>query len=50
MAALYLEEEEATRDEAIGELPPLPTVVTYPQSGSLALLPLQGPDYKAQVR
>ena len=49
MQALYLNYDEAIQDEAVGDLPPLPYPVTYPAYGSLALLPLQGPNYQAQV-
>ena len=50
MQALFLNQTEAFQDEAIGDLPVLPLTVTYPSYGSAALLPLQGPSYKAEVR
>ena len=50
MQALFLRQDKAVQDEAIGDLPELPIPVTYPAYGSATLLPLQGPDYKAVVR
>ena len=49
MEALFLEGDGATADDAVGPLPTLPVPVNYPQWASLALLPLQGPDYQTQV-
>lgn len=49
MQALYLDYDQAYQDEEVGDLPALPWSVTYPGYGSLAMLPLQGPEYKAQV-
>ena len=49
MQALFLTAEEAQEDEAVGNLPELPIPVTYPAYGSLAMLPLEGPEYKAQA-
>ena len=50
MQALFLNYDEALQDEAVGDLPELPYPVTYPVYGSAALLPLQGPDYRAEAR
>ena len=50
MQALFLRQDKAIQDEAIGDLPELPIPVTYPAYGSAALLPLQGPNYDAVVR
>ena len=50
MQAVFLNYDEALQDEAVGDLPVLPIPVTYPAYGSAALLPLQGPDYRAEAR
>ncbi|KAK9791838.1 hypothetical protein WJX73_007086 [Symbiochloris irregularis] len=47
--ALFLNYDEAVEDEEVGEFPELPYPVTYPAYGSYVLLPLQGPDYKAEI-
>ena len=50
MQALFLRQDKAVQDEAIGDLPELPIPVTYPGYASATLLPLQGPDYRAEVK
>ena len=49
MQALYFTPNGASADKAIGALPSLPVPVNYPQYNSAVLLPLQGPQYSAQV-
>ena len=49
MEALFFTAEGAKADKLVGDLPQLPVPVNYPAWASLVLLPLQGPDYKAQV-
>ena len=49
MQALYFTTNGASVDKAIGALPSLPVPVSYPQYNSAVLLPLQGPNYSAQV-
>ena len=49
MQALYFTANGASADKAIGALPSLPVPVNYPQYNSAVLLPLQGPQYSAQV-
>ena len=47
--ALYFTADNATNDDSIGDLPNLPVPISYPQYGGFALLPLEGPNYTAQV-
>lgn len=49
MEAMYLTPNGATADTAVGNLPTLPIPVNYPQYNSLALLPLEPPNYEARV-
>ena len=49
MEALHFTKEGAKADQLVGDLPQLPVPVNYPVWASLVLLPLQGPDYKAEV-
>lgn len=49
MEALFLEPEGAEPDDEVGQLPQLPVPVMFPQQGTAALLPLEGPNYDAQV-
>ena len=50
MQALYFTPNGASVDMAIGALPSLPVPVNYPQYNSIAMLPLEGPQYSTQVR
>ena len=49
MQALYFTPNGAYVDKAIGALPGLPVPVNYPQYNSMAMLPLEGPNYSTQV-
>ena len=49
MQALYFTPNGAYVDKAIGALPGLPVPVNYPQYSSMAMLPLEGPNYSTQV-
>ena len=49
MQALYFTPNGASVDKAIGALPGLPVPVSYPQYGSMAMLPLQSPTYSSKV-
>lgn len=49
IGALYFDENGAYNDDAIGDLPNLPVPFSYPQYGGFALLPLEAPNYTAQV-
>ena len=48
--ALFFTEDGATNDDSIGDLPDLPIVISYPQYGGFTLLPLEPPNYAAQVQ
>ena len=50
MQAMVMPEQEANQDEAIGDLPKLPSPGTCPAFSSAGLLPLQGLDHCATVR
>lgn len=49
MEALYFSPDGASTDKSIGPFPKLPVPVSHPQNGGFTLLPLEGPDYTAQV-
>ena len=49
MEALYFSPDGAFTDTSIGLLPKLPVPASHPQNGGFTLLPLEGPDYTAQV-
>ena len=49
MQALYFTPNGAYVDKAVGALPGLPVPVNYPQYNSMAMLPLEGPNYSTQV-
>ena len=50
MQALYFTPDGAYVDKAIGALPGLPVPVNYPQYNSMAMLPLEGPNYTTRVQ
>jgi hypothetical protein len=50
MGALYFSADGASNDNSIGDLPNLPVPISYPQYGGFTLLPLEGPNYTAQVQ
>ena len=50
MQALYFTPNGATADNATNPLPQLPMITGYPQTSAIAVLPLEAPLYKTQVR
>ena len=49
MEALFFDPEGARPDDSIGQLPEFPVPLFFPQQAAITLLPLSGPDYRAQV-
>ena len=49
MEAMFMDVDGARPDQEIGPLPQLPVPVNYPQQASFTLLPLEGPEYDAEV-